>query len=374
MRELASPSPDADLDLAYVALALVPGIGRVRLEALLDAFGAADHVLIATVPDLKRVPGITRAAAHAIKSARIEFGAEIVERARTVGGTVLTPSAPGFPSRLKCIPTAPTLLFAAGRLELLEEPSVSIVGSRDHTRYGYDVCTRLAADLAAAGLTVVSGMARGLDAAAHQGALGVGGNTVGVLGNGLGIVYPSANARLYELVSTAGCLLTELPPGERPNAGSFPSRNRLISGLSRVTVVVEARKGSGALITADFALAQGRELMAVPGPITSGVSVGTNRLVQMGAKPVLDARDVLEEYGIDATIPQVSLPSDLSDGERRVLDLLDEGLGHIDELAARIDGGISTILPVITSLEIRGLVAQGPRMVFSRRRPSSLDT
>jgi len=373
MLETASHETDPGPDLAYVTLALTPGIGRVRLDALLDAFGTAERVLGATRPELERVPGISTVASHAIRSARLDAAAEIVERARAVGGGVLTPSSHAFPSQLKCIPTAPTLLFAAGNIEIVEQPCVSIVGSRDHTRYGFAVCNQLASDLASAGLTVVSGMARGLDAVAHQAALDVRGNTVGVLGNGLGVIYPAANARLYEEVLARGCLLTELPPGERPNAGSFPSRNRLISGLSRVTLVVEARRGSGALITADFALAQGREVMAVPGPITSCVSVGTNRLVQMGAKPVLDARDVLEEFGIDLSIPQVSLPANLTDGERRILDLLDEGLGHIDELAERVEGGIGSILPAMTSLEIRGLVTQGPRMYFNRRRPGSLE-
>jgi DNA processing protein len=214
-------------------------------------------------------------------------------------------------------------------------------------------------------LVVVSGLARGLDRVAHEAALEVGGGTVGVLGNGLGVVYPAANRKLYDRMAAAGCLLTEFPPGERPSAGSFPRRNRLISGLSRVTLVVEARGRSGALITADCALAQGKEVLAVPGPITSPLSIGCNRLIQHGAKPALGLRDVLEEYGqtFDAA-PASTLPSDLTDAERGMLDVLGLGLEHVDEVAHRFGRPASETLAVLTSLEIRGLVSQEPGKIF----------
>ena len=185
---------------------------------------------------------------------------------------------------------------------------------------------------------------------------------------GLGVIYPAANRALYERVVTEGCLLTECPPGERPHAGSFPRRNRLISGLARATVVLEARDGSGALITADCALSQGREVMAVPGPITSPLSRGTNRLIQMGAKPVLELRDVLEEYGI-SEVPEVSLPADLSDAERRALEALGDGAELVDDFTARLACAPAESLAVLTSLEIRGLVAQGPGKVFRATKP-----
>ena len=182
------------------------------------------------------------------------------------------------------------------------------------------------------------------------------------------MIYPAANRVLYERVIAAGCLLTEFPPGERPNAGSFPRRNRLISGLARATVVLEARDGSGALITADCALSQGREVMAVPGPITSPLSRGTNRLIQMGAKPVLELRDVLEEYGI-SEVPEVSLPADLSDAERRALEALGDGAELVDDVTARLACAPAESLAVLTSLEIRGLVEQGPGKVFRTTKP-----
>ena len=357
---------------AYVALSLVPGIGRVRLGSLLDTFGSAEAVLAASFRQLQHVPAISRAAATAICETSPEEGVRAIESVGNLDGWVLQPSDESFPASLREIPEAPTLLFGLGNLDLLRSPCVAIVGSRDHSRYGADVTSQLAGSLAAAGLTVVSGMARGLDAVAHGAALDAGGSSIGVLGNGLGVVYPAANRDLYRRMCADGCLVTEHSPGERPNAGSFPRRNRMISGLSRATVVVEAGDGSGALITADCALTQGREVMAVPGRITSKVSKGTNRLVQMGAKPVLELRDVLEEYGMIASAPELSLPADLTDAERRVLDALAEGAEQIDQVTARLQCVPAEALAVLTSLEIRGLVVQQPGKVFHRAHPASV--
>jgi DNA processing protein len=357
-------------DYAYATLALVPGIGRARMDALLAAFGSAEAVLDAPLSRLVEVPGLSRAAATAIRQADRRSGERAAARAAEQGGQLLEPADPAFPAALRAIPEAPLLLFAAGRLDWLACPAVAIVGSRTHTRYGAEVCRHFASGLARAGLVVVSGMARGLDAKAHAAALDAGGGTVGVLGNGLGVIYPAANRALYDRVRAEGCLLTEYPPGEKPNAGSFPRRNRLISGLARVTLVVEAREHSGALITADCALAQGREVMAVPGPITSPTSVGCNRLIQSGAKPALGLRDVLEEYGLaPPEAPGVALPSDLSEAERRVLDLLALQAEPIDRVARRLAQPVSDILAVLTSLEIRGLVTQEPGKVFRRASP-----
>ena len=213
-----------------------------------------------------------------------------------MGGRVLLFDDPEYPPSLRVIPDAPPVLFVQGGLSLLDPPAVAIVGSRDHTAYGGEVGRKLAWGAASAGLVVVSGMARGLDAVAHSAALDAGGGTIGVMGNGLGVVYPAANRRLYSRVERRGLLLTEFPPGERPSAGSFPRRNRLISGLARVTVVVEAARGSGALITAGTALDQGREVMAVPGNITSPTSTGANELIRDGATPLLTIEDLLRHY------------------------------------------------------------------------------
>ncbi|HWP36098.1 MAG TPA: DNA-processing protein DprA [Gemmatimonadales bacterium] len=360
--------PSLPTDPAYVALALVPGIGKARLDALLAAFGSPGAVLEAPQEALRAVPGMTPAAATAIRETSPAVGQKLIDRAQAHGGTVLAPADGRFPPMLRLIPEAPTLLFAAGRLELLARPAVAIVGSRSHTRYGAEACRHLAGGLARAGLVVVSGMARGIDAIAHNAALDVGGDTIGVLGNGLGVVYPSANRTLYESVAARGCLLTEHPPGEKPHAGSFPRRNRLISGLARVTVVVEARAKSGALITADNALSQGHDVLAVPGPITSPLSAGCNRLIQQGAKPALGLRDVLEEYGLAASaeVPAASVPADLTEHERRTLAALTTDPEHVDGVALRVDLPPWDLLAVLTSLEIRGLVIQEPGKAFRR--------
>lgn len=354
-------------DLAYVTLALVPGIGHTRLRVLLSRFPGARAVLQASQGDLEEVPGISRAAATAIRSADVAGAERLVARTGELGGTVLVPWDDGFPPVLRDIPDPPTLLFAAGRLELGGGPAVAIVGSRTHTRYGADVCRHLAAGAARAGLTVVSGMARGIDAVAHQAALDAEGGTVGVLGNGLGVIYPSANRALYERVLAEGLFLTEFPPGERPNAGSFPRRNRLISGLARMTVVVEAREKSGALITVDCALTQGREVGVVPGPITSPTSVGCNRLIQSGAKPVLGLRDVLEEYGLAVETPPETAVQDLSTDERRMWEALETESQHVDILADAVGLGPGHALALLTGLELRGLVEREPGQVYRRR-------
>jgi len=353
-------------DPAYVALALVPGIGQGRIRALLSRFPSAAAVLAATQADLEDVPGMGRAASTAVLAASAERAERLLARTRELGGVVLTPDDEGFPAVLRDIPEPPALLFAAGRLELGQQPAVAIVGSRAHTRYGAEVCRHLAGGAARAGLVVVSGMARGIDALAHLAALDAAGGTVGILGNGLGVIYPSANRALYERVQATGLFLTEFPPGERPSAGSFQRRNRLISGLARVTLVVEAREKSGALITVDCALSQGREVLAVPGPITSPTSVGCNRLIQSGAKPVLGLRDVLEEYGLD--VPSAASPAtvaNLSDAERAALEALAAEPRHADEIAETLALSTSETLATLTSLELQGLVAALPGKRFT---------
>ncbi len=254
-------------------------------------------------------------------------------------------------------------------------PTAAIVGSRDHSSYGGAACRTLAGAAAEAGVVIVSGMARGLDAVAHTAALDAGGTTIGVLGNGLGVIYPAANRALYDRVANEGLLLSEFPPGERPHVGSFPRRNRLISGLSRVTVVVEAAIGSGALITAGAALDQGREVMALPGNITSALSAGSNRLIRDGAAPVLEAADLLQHFPEligssakrTASVPEARpLPEDLSLEERDLAGLMGLDPIHPDELAARFKRPIGEVLGLISGLEIAGVIQQCPGRLFRR--------
>jgi DNA processing protein len=357
---------------AYVALALTPGIGSSRLHAILKACHTATGAFSAPLAFLRTIPGLTPAAASAIAGGSVELGARAIETAELLGGRVLTFDDPGYPELLRHIPEPAPVLFALGELSLLERPAVAIVGSRDHTPYGGEVARAVAWAAASTGLAVVSGMARGLDAVAHDAALDAGGSTIGVLGNGLGVVYPAANGRLYRRVAERGLLLTEFPPGEKPTAGSFPRRNRLISGLARVTVVVEAADGSGALITAASALEQGRDVMVVPGNITSPCSAGANRLIRDGAEPLLEAGDLLAHYpelvATAGSRPSVAqpLPDDLTPEDRAVAELLGAEPVALEDLVGRSRRAPQDVLAVLCALEIAGVVEQQPGRRFRR--------
>jgi len=297
---------------------------------------------------------------------------KLLDACHARGVHLLTPDDSEFPAVLRSIPDPPTMLFARGRLELCTLPAVAIVGSRDHTRYGRDVAKLLGEGVAGAGIVVVSGMARGLDAVAQCAALDGGGSTIGVLGNGIGVVYPAANRALYDRVESSGLLLTENPPGERPTAGSFPRRNRLISGMARVVVVVEAARGSGTLVTVAAALEQGRDVMAVPGPITSPTSEGTNQLLKDGADPILHLNDLLAKYAVAAAAvarepDQPSLPPcNLSGHEAMAFNALTAEPRHVDEVAERTGLPIGLLLGVLCGLELGGLAEQLPGSLFRR--------
>jgi DNA processing protein len=367
-----------DQRAAYLALAQVPGIGPARLQTLLQACETPLGAHSAPFEFLCTLPGISRAAATALKETSPEAGQRLLESAARAGASVLLPTDAEYPDVLRTIPDPPLVLFALGDLALVRRPAVAVVGSRDHSRYGGEICRAIAGGAASAGIVVVSGMARGLDAVAHTAALEAGGATIGVLGNGFGVVYPAANRELYQRVAAGGLLLTEFPPGERPNAGSFPRRNRLISGLARVTVIVEAKAGSGALITADAALEQGREVMAVPGPITSPVSHGTNRLIRDGAGPLLEMADLLQHYpevappargsgdSLEAYPGVRPLPPGLSPAELAVVGLLGAQPLHVDDVVARAGSPVAEVLGILCGLEIQGAVEQLTGGLFRR--------
>ena len=360
--------------VAYLALTQVPGMGPARLQTLLSTFNTVLGAYSAPFALLRTLPGFSRAIATALKATPLETGRKIMAAATNIGAKVLIPSDSGYPPLLRNIPDPPPVLFALGNTALLLKPCAAIVGSRDHSAYGASVCRTLSGAAAEAGVVIVSGMARGLDAAAHTAALDAGGTTIGVLGNGLGVIYPAANRALYERVSRDGLLVTEFPPGERPRVGSFPRRNRLISGLSRVTLVVEAAVGSGALITAGAALDQGRDVMAVPGNITSVVSAGSNRLLRDGAAPVLEAADLLQHFPELVTSPVRTagqptsrpLPEVLSVEERELAGLFGRDAVHPDELALKCSRPIGEVLGLISGLEIAGVIEQCPGRLFRR--------
>ncbi|HEU4647841.1 MAG TPA: DNA-processing protein DprA [Gemmatimonadales bacterium] len=359
---------------AYVALALTSGVGAARMRALLAARGSASAVLITPRDELLRIPGVNGALASAIAAQSVEEGQRTLQAVAGFGAAALLPTDNAFPAALRDIPDPPLLLFALGRLALLARPAVAIVGSRDHSPYGAEICRHVATVFARSGGAVVSGMARGLDATAHQAALDAHGATIGVLGNGLGVVYPAANRALYERVAHEGLLLTEFPPGERPNAGSFPRRNRLVSGLARVTLIVEAAEGSGALITASSALEQGRDVMAVPGPITSPTSDGTNRLIRDGAHPYLEPADLFQLFPELAPPPELPadpappLPEGLSEPERTLAGSLGDTAMHPDLLAVQLRRPVHELLAQLATLEIEGVVEREPGGMFRLRR------
>ncbi len=347
---------------AYLTLALIPGIGAARLRALHDRFGSYRGALSAPLEFLGSVPGVPVPVARTILAADRRAGRVALAAVERVGCAMLVPQG-GLPGRLLEIEDPPPVLFAKGNLSLLDRPAVAIVGSRDHSAYGGEVARRLGREAADRGLVVVSGMARGLDALAHAGALDSTGATIGVLGNGIGVVYPAANRRLYEAVLAQGLLVTEFPPGERPTAGSFPRRNRLISGLARVTVVVEAAQKSGAQQTVNCAIAQGRDVMAVPGPITSAVSEGTNGLIRDGCEPLLEIADLMAHFPeLIAAGPATTGPASSGAAtpsttlHRRLCHLLRMAPRALSELCASADAPAAAVLDALTELELAGAI------------------
>jgi DNA processing protein len=263
-----------------------------------------------------------------------------------------------FPPLLRSIHDPPPGLFTRGAadVELLCRPAVAVVGARSCSPYGAQVARMLGRELAAAGLVVVSGLARGVDGEAHRGALEAGGATVGVLGCGVDRDYPAAHRELAARIRESGLVVAEYPPGVEPAPWRFPARNRLIAGLSGATVVVEARERSGALITADLALEEGREVFAVPGEITSALSVGTNDLLRLGATPLTTSKDVFDLFGIEVG---PSADPDLSEDGERVLAHVRDGPAGGDELvrATALDAG--AVATALTELELAGLIVQG---------------
>jgi DNA processing protein len=264
-----------------------------------------------------------------------------------------------YPALLAELHDPPARLYVrGGSVEILSRPAVAIVGARSCSRYRAQVARDLARELAASGVVVVSGLARGIDGEAHRGALAAGGLTVAVLGCGIDRDYPRAHAELARRIVGSGLVVSEYPPGVEPAPWRFPARNRIVAGLARATVVVEARERSGALITADFALELGRDVFAVPGEITSGLSSGTNDLIRQGATPLLAAGDVLEALGLEQAPPPAP-PASLSPEAAAVLAVLADGAAALDELARATGLGSPEVAVALTELELAGLVSGG---------------
>src|SRR5438477_197719 len=357
---------------ACVALNMLPTMGPVRLRKLLEVFETPDRVLAAKRDALRAVEGIGREVVDQILNweSLVDLPAEL-QRVRDFGATVITAESPLYPRQLREIHAPPIVLYVWGELTERDQHAIAVIGSRRTTHYGLESAKKLAYQLAYAGLTVISGLARGIDTAAHQGALAAKGRTIGVIGSGLSKLYPPENAALAQKIRGGnGAVVSEFSMEIEPDRQTFPMRNRIISGWSHGILVVEAGLNSGALITAAQALEQGRSVYAVPGHINAPSAMGSNRLIQQGAKLVMDANDILDDLQI--LLPETKpspqavarpLPP-ISDEERRVYDAIDATETPIDEIATKSKLSSAAVSSTLLQLELKRLVKQLPGKYF----------
>jgi DNA processing protein len=349
-----------DSRLYWVGFSLVKGIGSVRFQALLDYFGDLQMAWHAPASALQSA-GLSSKVVENLLALRASVSLEQVwEKIQAQGIQVFILEDDAYPRRLKEISQPPPVLYLRGELCPEDEWAVAVVGTRRITSYGRQVAEEVAATLARSGITLISGLARGVDGVAHQAALNAGGRTLAVLGCGVDRVYPPENRRLAEQILSRGALLSDYPPGTPPESTNFPPRNRIISGLSMGVVVVEAGVTSGALITASFAADQGREVFAVPGNINAPQSVGANRLIQNGAHPLLDPQEILEVLELTMATEhhaaRVSLPADAI--EAQLYATLGREPLHIDEIRARTELPIEKVTASLALMELKGMVRQ----------------
>jgi DNA processing protein len=353
----------------WLALSLLRALTPGDVHTLVERFGSASGVLDAPAEALAAA-GVADAAVAELRAARAAAAREAAAIA-AAGARLIGRDDPIYPERLRHVADPPPALTVRGTLDAPGELAVAIVGARRASDYGRRMATRLATGLAHAGITVVSGLAAGIDAAAHRGALSAGGRTIAVLGTGIDRVYPTWHAELAAEVAAQGALVSEFPCGTPPIDWHFPRRNRIISGLTAGTIVVEAAERSGSLITAKYALEQGREVFAVPGPAGVASHRGPHRLIQQGAKLVTDVEDVLQELapaliGRVATKRAAAAAVDLTAAERAVLDAVGDGR-HVDDVIRRAALPAGPALETLLALELRGLVRQLPGRRFRRQ-------
>ena len=371
----------------WVALKWVEGVGNVGFKALLEAFGTPQKVFEAPLSMIKAVPGIGDKTAPQIKSfkdwKKVEKELEFADRTCV---SIVTSQDHLYPSQLLSTYDYPAFLYVKGHLKE-DDVNVAVVGSRTASTYGKFTTERLCRELVLRGITVISGLARGIDSAAHRGALSGKGRTIAVLGCGLDVVYPPENEKLFTEISLQGALISEFPFGTPPNAPNFPARNRIISGISLGVVVVEASEKSGSLITARIALEQGREVFAVPGSIDSSGSRGTNKLIKQGAKLIENVEDILEEILPQVTsAPKVVKPDQrqkqpddqqkiltsspdlvLKETEKTVWQVLSQKPVHIDQIITSTGLTAHEVLVILLNLELQGLIEQKPGKTYMRK-------
>jgi len=351
----------------WIGLNLIDGLGHIRIQNLLKKFGEPKEVFSASTTELLEVPGINKNIAERIKSfsaTRLEKELNLIKE---MGLSVMTSEDKDYPSNLKLIYDPPPVLYVQGGIEKKDRLAIAIVGTRRCSYYGRKTADSLSYELTSRGFTIVSGMARGIDTASHKGALKAGGRTIAVLGSGLARIYPWENKELAMKIGKSGALISEFPLLTTPERQNFPQRNRIISGLSLGVVVIEAPDRSGALITADLALEQGREVFAIPGNVDQPTSSGTLHLIKEGAKLVTKSDDVIEELGtlIDL-LPKKKeekggkVVPPLKGEEERVYHLLSTSPQHIDEIIKRSELSASIAAGLLMTLELKGLVKQLP--------------
>jgi len=366
---------------SWLALHLMPGLGPVTCHKLVAHFGTPDKVLSASVSSLKTICRLRRESLAALdgdgrENLQTLAGREI-ELAAEKNITIMAIDDPHYPLWLKNIHDPPVVLYVLGNPELLNGRGIGIVGSRAATHYGRNIAEQMANGLAGQGFTVISGMALGIDTAAHKGALAAGGPTVAVLGCGLDIIYPPGNHKLYRDIAESGAVVSEYPLGTTPDSFRFPARNRIISGLALGVVVVEAANRSGSLITASHALEQGREVFAVPGRIDSVKSAGTHTLLQQGAKLVHSINDIVAEFSHLGPIKyqhdaehekrKQELFNDLNNEEAILIACLDVYPRTIDEIVRQSGFTPQKTSEILLLLELKGLVESLPGKSFQRR-------
>ena len=354
-------------EIFWLALKNVPHVGNVTFRRLLDHFGTPEKVLSASEQELAAVKGIFPAVVVSLlQHDGSSWAKEEWERIQKSCVRLVTLHSPDYPRLLRHLPDPPPFLYVKGELRNTDT-AIAIVGSRQASGYGIATTQKMARELARHGITVVSGMARGVDAAAHRGALMEEGPTIGILGCGIDIAYPRENRALFAEMATRGALVSEFPMKTLPLAENFPRRNRIISGISRGILVVEAAEGSGSLITAQCALEQGRDVYAIPGNIHSANSRGTNRLIKQGAKLVETVEDILEDIPRQSggREPQPLVPrTTFSPQEAAVFSLLSTTTLHIDEIVTRSTLTVGEVSAILLRLELNGIISQLPGKHF----------
>ncbi|MGQ9608517.1 MAG: DNA-processing protein DprA [bacterium] len=363
----------------WITLHSIPGIGSISFLRLVKFFGSPRAVLDAGLKDLLNVRGITPAISKSIVDYRDTIDAEReLDLIKQYGCRIIKIDDEEYPANLRTIYDPPPIIYIKGSIIPNDSQSISIVGARKASAYGKSVAENISKGLVLKGFTIVSGMAHGIDASAHNAALDAGGRTIAVMGNGLDIIYPPNNEKLYERIINSGAVISEFPMGTEPKKENFPIRNRIISGLSLGTLVVEASNHSGALITANYALEQGREVFAVPGPIFSETSKGTNSLIKQGAKLVESTDDILTEltfyipnsYGNECEYLKDDdkiMEKQLSEEEYKIWKVVDYTPIHIDDITRQTNLPTSVVSAMLVILELKGLIQQQTGKLFVKK-------